>query len=343
MLCSSARQLFARAYSTASAGVKPSVALLARLRKEIEGVPITRAKEALVQSNNDYAGALQWLRDHEAAEGLKKAVKVGSRVAKDGLIAAYLSSASSTSGTAASLIELNTETDFVARSPAVQQLCINISRSIAYAHSQQRQQQGVLAHVDVDKAKALPLLDCSSASKQPVESGKTVQDGIVDAIGRLGENISLRRAAVVVTAADESPVVVGGYVHGTDAALSANHLGRVGALVTLRRPTAQPASNAADDEEHVRNFAKQLARVVVGFNPADRQAFLDTPFIFRNPLLDAAMAAKATGGQEGQLVVRDALAAIRLDVQDHVRYELGEGIEKEETDFAEEVKRQLNK
>lgn len=79
---SPARNVFSRCYTTA---VKPNIKLLKELRKETE-VSMTKAKEALVKTNNDYAKALTWLSEDAQVSGAKKAQKVAGRTASEGLI-----------------------------------------------------------------------------------------------------------------------------------------------------------------------------------------------------------------------------------------------------------------
>ncbi|KAG0041666.1 Elongation factor Ts, mitochondrial [Gryganskiella cystojenkinii] len=74
------------AYSTAPIAVKPNIKLLAEIRKTIEGISMMKAKEALIQTNNDLEKALEWVREDEAKAGIKKAEKLKDRQALEGLV-----------------------------------------------------------------------------------------------------------------------------------------------------------------------------------------------------------------------------------------------------------------
>src|SRR6266446_3815164 len=104
-----------RFYSTSAE--KPPLKLVAELRKLTE-VSITKAREALAASNNDVSAALKWLQNDLAVSGAKKAAKVAHRTAGEGLVGASVlprRTGSSPGGVRAALVELNCETDFVAR------------------------------------------------------------------------------------------------------------------------------------------------------------------------------------------------------------------------------------
>ncbi|KAF9375382.1 Elongation factor Ts, mitochondrial, partial [Podila verticillata] len=85
MAASSPAVSIIRNYST-PAPVKPNIKLLAEIRKTIEGISMMKAKEALIQTNNDLEKALEWVRDDEAKAGVKKAEKLKGRQALEGLV-----------------------------------------------------------------------------------------------------------------------------------------------------------------------------------------------------------------------------------------------------------------
>ncbi|KAI9222059.1 elongation factor TS-domain-containing protein [Blastocladiella britannica] len=313
----------ARRYSTATAAVKPSIALLARIRKENEGVPMTLAKRALVESNNDFDAAMAWLAEHAAQSGLAKQAKLTNRVARDGLVGI----ADLPLGSA--IVEINSETDFVARSDIFRDL---VHRSALTAHLLGRDDNavpGTLAPLDIAALSTAPLLpraDATEAEPTTVDGMPvTIAGRVLECVGTLGENLTFRRATGVAIA-DTTAMVSGAYVHG-DKAQRLEGVGRIGAVVVLKG-THEPL-----DARHSK-LAQQLAQVIVGFNPPTVRELYTTPFAATTPFHTA-------DGVE-EVTVAKVLEGAQVYVQDFVRYEVGEGIEAQASvDFAEEVKRQV--
>lgn len=298
-----------------------SASLVKELR-ERTGAGMMDCKKALTEAAGDIEAAVDALRK----KGLAAAAKKAGRTAADGLIGMALEPGKG------ALVEVNAETDFVARNEAFQTLVTQIT-ALAIA-----------ADGDVE------------ALRQTVISatGKTVADSITDAISVIGENINLRRTAVLAVA----PGVVAGYLHQQ----SAPGLGRMGVLVALQ---------SAGDAGALDVFGKQLAMHIAATNPQSITiADLDPALVDRERNIFADQA-RASGKPEtiiekmveGRLrkfyeesvlleqtwvmdtdkKVKDALADAAkaadapVTVVGFVRMALGEGIVKEADDLAAEV------
>ncbi len=288
--------------------------------REKTGVGMMDCKQALNETNGDMEAAIDWLRK----KGLSKAAKKAGRVAAEGLIAAI------TEGTKGGLVEVNSETDFVARNEQFQGLVKMIG------------QVALKAGTDVEKIKAAKVGDI------------TVERAIADAIATIGENMTLRRAAELSV----GDGVVASYIHNA----VFDGLGKMGVLVALE-------STGKKDE--LAALGRQIAMHVASSNPqaldaagldptviqrekdvmADKYrqqgkpaamiekildsgiktffkevTLLEQPFIFD----DKKSVAQAVKEAEGKV-------GAPIKVAGFVRYALGEGIEKQESDFAAEV------
>jgi elongation factor Ts len=298
-----------------------SAALVKQLREQT-AAGMMDCKRALSETGGDLEAATDWLRK----KGLAAAAKKAGRVASDGLVAVTVA------GTRGAVVEVNAETDFVARNEDFQALV----RSIA--------ERAPDAAGDLDR-----LLQAEIAS-----SGKSVADTVTDAIARIGENISVRRTAVV----DVGQGVVGAYVHGQ---LSPG-LGKIGVLVGVE---------SAGDPELLATLGKQLAMHVAAARPlsvsVDR---LDPATLARERAIYADQA-RQTGKpdnivekivegrvrkyyEEAVLLEQDFVvdpdlkvkAAIEraakeagspIEISGFVRYALGEGLETKTSNLADEV------
>ena len=298
-----------------------SAALVKQLREKT-GAGMMDCKQALAESAGDLEAASDWLRK----KGLAQAQKKAGRTTADGLVGIAFD------GATGALVEVNAETDFVARNESFQEMVSAIARRAPDAEG------------DVEKLKTFEL-----------PSGRTVEDEITNAIGVIGENMTLRRTATLRV--DDG--VVGGYVH----AQVAPGLGKIGVLVGIR--------STAGDQAALAEIAKQVAMHVAASSPQSVDVDdLDPALVAheREILVDQA---KASGKPdniiekmvEGRLrkfyeevVLNEQLFVIDPDrkvkdfvaeqaeglgapvaVAGFVKFVLGEGIEKEETDLAAEV------
>jgi len=297
-----------------------TAALVKELR-ETSGAGMMDCKKALTETDGNMESAVDWLRK----KGLAAAAKKSSRVAAEGLVAL------ATDGAKGVMIELNSETDFVARNPEFQSFVGNIARAAL-------SQDG-----DFDKTAASAM-----------DGGKSVQDSVTEMVGTIGENLSLRRSVGLSVGAG----VVASYVHGA----IAPNMGKIGVLVALE---------STGDAGKLTEFGKQLAMHVAAANPQwVSQDEVDTSAVDREREVLAEQA-RASGKPEeivqkmvegrlrkyyeevclldqifvidGESKVSKAVEALASDagapvkVAGFVRFQLGEGIEKAESDFAAEV------
>jgi len=302
-----------------------SASMVKELR-ERTGAGMMDCKKALAEAAGDIEAAVDALRK----KGLAAAAKKAGRTTADGLIGMALEGGPE--GGKGALVEVNSETDFVARNEAFQTL---VSQITALA---------IAADGDIEALRRAVI----------PATGKTVADSITDAIGVIGENINLRRTAVLAV----EPGVVAGYVHQQ----SAPGLGRMGVLVALA---------SAGDAGALETFGKQLAMHIAATNPQSVTVDdLDPALVARERNIFAEQA-RASGKPEsiiekmveGRLrkfyeesvlleqtwvmetdkKVKDALAVAAeaagasVTVSGFVRMALGEGIAKEADDLAAEV------
>ncbi len=299
-------------------------ASLVKELRERTGAGMMDCKKALQETGGDVEAAVDWLRK----KGLAAAAKKAGRAATEGLVAVV------TEDGRGAVVEVNSETDFVARNETFQELVGRIARlALAVKGDEAALRQATVA-----------------------ETGRSVEEEITHAIATIGENIRLRRAAYL----EVSPGLVAGYVH----AQSAPGMGRIGVLVALR--SEAPAERLAE-------LGKQLAMQVAAASPqAVSVERLDPEVVAREREILTEQA-RASGKPEniiqkmveGRLrkfyeeavlleqrfvmdpdrKVRDVLAAFAketgapVEVVDFVRMALGEGLERREDDFAAEVAR----
>ena len=148
--------------------------------REQTGAGMMDCKKALVETDGDIEAAVDWLR----TKGLAAAAKKAGRVTAEGLVAL------SAAGNKGALVELNAETDFVARNDQFQALV------------------GQMADAAIENGSSLDALNAAS-----LPDGKSISQSIVDAISTIGENMSLRRAAQLSV----SEGVVASYMHNATA------------------------------------------------------------------------------------------------------------------------------
>ncbi len=288
--------------------------------RESTGAGMMDCKAALTESNGEMTAAQDWLRK----KGLSKAAKKAGRVAAEGLIGVLVQ------GIKGVVVEVNSETDFVARNDLFQGL-VKMIADVALG-----------VGTDVEKINA-------------AKAGSiTVADAIADTIAKIGENMTLRRAAALSVGKG----VVAYYVHNS----VSDGLGKIGVLVAL---------DSAGEADELMAFGRQVAMHVASANPialdaasvdpavinrekdilADKfrqqgkpenmiekivesglktfykeQTLVDQPFIFD----DKKTVAQALKDAEGKV-------GGPIKIAGFVRYALGEGIEKQESDFAAEV------
>ena len=287
--------------------------------RERTGAGMMDCKSALAETDGDMEKAV----DHLRKKGLAKAAKKAGRVAAEGLIGAAVGA------TKGVVVEVNSETDFVARNDLFQGL-VKMIADVALD-----------AGASVDKILAAPI------------GGITTADAINDTIAKIGENMTLRRAAGLTV----SKGVIASYMHSS----VTDGLGRIGVLVALESP------GKADE---LKAFGRLLAMHVAAANPlAVDPSGIDPAAIEREK---GVIAAKAEGKpanvvekiiesglktfykevclleqgyaiEEGKKPVAQAIKEAEgkvggpIKVTGFVRFALGEGIEKADGDFGSEV------
>ncbi|KAJ3089310.1 Elongation factor Ts, mitochondrial [Quaeritorhiza haematococci] len=347
-----------------SSPIKANVSLIAKIRKETQ-CSISKAKEALIAANNDYDAALEWLEKDAAASGAKKAAKVSGRTAKEGIIA-VLGGLTNNNGSGeetlvrgagrAFMVEINSETDFVSRSDIFKEFVQGVAATGYLLGEEIVSTEGAnvsgIRPVSIDTLLASPLLPTMTQAADV--AGKTVQQALIETIGKLGENIQIRRAVAItpkpspttlfeIKQRQQGPrsfVVTGVYVHSSGGENLPRNLGRIGGVVALDVEPTPSEVNETFLKERVPLLAKQLAQQVVGFAPTSLGSY------------EEATSTDATSlyGQDFMLgggTVRNVLKemetenGVKLRIVGFERFECGEGIEKEESNFAEEVAKQV--
>ena len=303
-----------------------TAALVKELRDKT-GAGMMDAKKALVEVDGDMEAAVDWLRK----KGLSKAAKKADRVAAEGLVA--VKSEDKGAGMAASAVEVNAETDFVARNEIFQKAVGEIA---------------ALA-INADSVDALNAAQMSS--------GKSVADTMTDLIAQIGENMSVRRAATLSV----DPGVVAAYVHNA----AGDGMGKIGVLVALNSE-----GDKAVLAELGRKVAMHVAAGSPAPALAVHEGELDQDVVEKERQVFAGQARESGKPEqivekmvEGRLrkfyeevvllkqvfvfdtdkTVAEAIKAAEgdagapIELTGFVRMVLGEGVEKKEEDFAAEV------
>lgn len=229
-----------------------TAAMVKELR-EATGAGMMDCKAALNENAGDMEAAIDWLRK----KGLSKAAKKAGRTAAQGLVAVAVEP--SAKGASGVLVEVNSETDFVARNEIFQAMVRNVA------------QTAISAGGDLAKLR----------SETFPGAGKSVDEHIAEMVGKIGENMNLRRAAGITV--DEG--VVASYVHGqvTEGA------GKIGVIVGL---------NSTGDKDKLAAIGKQIAMHVAAARPLSaRIADLDPVVVEREKVILAEQA-RASGKPE---------------------------------------------
>ncbi len=297
-----------------------TAALVKELREKT-GAGMMDCKKALGESSGDLESAVDWLRK----KGLAAAAKKAGRVAAEGLIGFAVD------GKMGALVEVNSETDFVARNDKFQSYVSTVAKLALGA-----------ADVEALRNAAYP------------GEGKTATEMLTSLVATIGENMSIRRSATLTV----SSGVVASYMHG---ALTPD-LGKIGVLVGLE---------STGDAEQLRAFGRQVAMHIAAANPQSLDIKSVDPKSLDREREVLKEQARVSGKAEaiidkmvegrlrkfyeevvlleqvfvidGESRVKDAVAALAkqlgtaVTVTGFVRFALGEGIQKEQSDFAAEV------
>ncbi|XP_037304418.1 elongation factor Ts, mitochondrial [Pungitius pungitius] len=190
-------------------------ALLMKLRKTT-GYTFINCKKALERFDNDITQAETWLHEEAQKEGWSRASKLEGRKAKEGLVGLFIQD------TAAVMVEVNCETDFVARNDKFQQLVKDVAfATLAHHRNKTQSKAGYVKSI----------LAGDELNKLCVDEGASLSDRVALTIGRLGENLSVRRAVTVDVPAEWH---IGSYVHGGVQGQTEVAMGRYAALVVFQ-------------------------------------------------------------------------------------------------------------
>ncbi|KZW00559.1 hypothetical protein EXIGLDRAFT_721329 [Exidia glandulosa HHB12029] len=248
-----------RSYATSAP--KASMKLVAELRRATN-VPLTKAAEALAACNNDFDAAVAWLDEEMKRTGAARAAKLAGRAANDGTIGlSVLSDGTRGTGVRAALIELACETDFVSRGELFSKLAGDIAHTAAF-FAEASGPSPSFAPLPLDAFGDAP---CLGPDGSPSTAGRTVTDAIRDAVAKVGENVSLRRAVAVVAEPSDTGISLGSYVHGSTPGFPS--LGRMACLTMVHLRT--PKTHILQDENFLKPYSvlrRALARQIVGMN-----------------------------------------------------------------------------
>ena len=305
------------------------MAITAAMVKELRdktGAGMMDSKKALSENDGDMEAAIDWLR----AKGIAKADKKAGRTAAEGLVGV------AASGTSGAAVEVNSETDFVARNADFQSMVAEIA-SVAAGVSGSGHE--IIAEVN---AATLP------------SAGKSIEEHIKDAVGTIGENMNARRAARL--SVDSG--VVASYVHNA----AATDMGKIGVLIALE---------STGDADKLNEFGRKVAMHVAANAPASLDVDDLDPALVEREKSVLTEQARESGKPDNviekmivgrmnkfyqevclmkQAFVMDPDITVEKSVENaaaevgapvklaaYVRLAVGEGIEKEEEDFAAEV------
>ena len=281
--------------------------------REKTGAGMMDCKKVLTETDGDMEKAIELLRER----GIAKAAKKSSRVAAEGLVAAYVSDDKKVGA----VVEVNAETDFVSKNDEFKTFVNDVARQI----------------VEKNPANVEELL----AQPSIAESGKTVQEVLTNKIATIGENMTIRRFARF-----ESTGIVASYIHGE---------GKIGVLVDMENATPELAKDicmqiAAAKPEFLNREAVTAERVAKEMEILKAQAM--------NEGKPAEIAEKMVQGRinkfygeiclleqpfvkDPDIKINKLLESKGAKINNFARLEKGEGIEKVEENFAEEVAKQM--
>ncbi len=288
-------------------------ASLVKELREKTGAGMMDCKKVLTETDGDMEKATELLRER----GIAKAAKKSGRVAAEGLVEAVISE----DGKTGAIIEVNSETDFVAKNEEFKTFVENVANQVLKTNPK-----------DVEELLAQPAM---------FEEGKTVQESLVGKIATIGENLTIRRFARF-----ESEGLVEKYIHGD---------GKIAVLVNMKKGDSTVAKDicmqiAAARPEYVRReevpeerVAKEMEILKVQtMNEGKPEAIAEKivqgrigKFYEEICLVDQAFV------KDPNMKISELLKQKDAEVAEFARFEKGEGIEKKEENFAEEVMKQI--
>ena len=281
--------------------------------REKTGAGMMDCKKVLTETDGDMEKAIELLRER----GIAKAAKKSGRVAAEGLVEAYISE----DGKVGAVVEVNAETDFVAKNDEFKSFVLSVAKQVVEKNPK-----------DLDDLLAQESID---------EAGKTVKDVLTDKIAKIGENMNIRRFARF-----ESAGLIEKYIHGDGKiAVLVNMKGgdhEVAKDVCMQIAAARPEYlNEATVPEDRLNKEKEILKAQT-MNEGKPEAIAEKivqgrirKFFEEVCLVDQAFV------KDPNKKVSELLKEHNAEVTEFARFEKGEGIEKKEENFAEEVMKQL--
>ena len=297
--------------------------------REISGAGMMDCKKALTATDGDMDKAVEFLREN----GLAKAEKKAGRVAAEGMVATKISE----DGKIAAIVEVNSETDFVAKNEKFQNYVAQVAEQVSTSNV-----------ADVEAFMEEPWCE---------DTSKTVKENLAGMIATIGENMTIRRFAKMEAAEG----IIESYIHAG---------GKIGVLVEAKTDSNSDAvkaclknvamqiaalnpkytSEAEVDQEYIEREKEILKAQAMKEKPDAAEKIIDGMVMGRIKkelkeicLLDQVYVKAEDGKQSVEQYVASVAKAegIALEIKGFVRYETGEGIEKAEENFAEEVAKQL--
>ena len=283
--------------------------------REKTGAGMMDCKKALTETDGDMEKAIEYLRE----KGIAKAAKKSSRIAAEGLVLGYVSDDKKVGA----VVEVNSETDFVAKNEEFRSFVESVAKQVAVKNP----------------ATVEDLLEEESMEV----AGKKVSEVLVDKVAKIGENMNIRR----FTRFETSDGLIEKYIHGD---------GKIAVLVSMKNGDSELAKDicmqvAAARPEFLNEKSVPQDRLQKEMEILKAQAM--------NEGKPEAIAEKIVQGRIGKfyseiclvdqefvknpdMKVSDLLKAKNAEVVEFARLEKGEGIEKKEENFAEEVMKQIN-
>ncbi len=289
-----------------------TASLVKELREKI-GAGMMDCKKVLTETDGDMEKAIELLRER----GIAKAAKKSGRVAAEGLVEAYISE----DGKVGAIVEVNSETDFVAKNDEFKTFVMNVAKQVVEKNPK-----------DVEE-----LLN----QEATFEAGKTVNEALVGKIATIGENLSIRRFARF-----ESKGLLESYIHGD---------GKIAVLINMTKGDKELAKDlcmqiAAARPEYLNEQSVPAERVekekeilkVQTMNEGKPEQIAEKivqgrirKFFEEICLVDQVFV------KDSNMKVSELLKQKDAEIAEFARFEKGEGIEKKEENFAEEVMNQL--
>ena len=283
--------------------------------REKTGAGMMDCKKALTETNGDMEKAIEYLRE----KGITKAAKKSSRIAAEGLVLAYVSE----DNKVGACVEVNSETDFVAKNDEFRTFVQALAKQVAINNP-----------ADVEALLEEEYID---------EAGKKVSEVLTDKVAKIGENMNIRRFVRFET----TDGLIESYIHGN---------GKIAVLVNMKNADTELAKDicmqvAAARPEFLNEASVPQERLEKEMEILKAQAI--------NEGKPEAIAEKVVQGRIGKfyseiclvdqefvknpdMKVSDLLKSKNAEIIDFARIEKGEGLEKKEENFAEEVMKQMN-